>query len=57
MRIATGSKIFFSLERRGGGWFQKMVLRKIVQINAPHFDPNACLLIWLHQGTADCKSG
>jgi hypothetical protein len=29
MRIGTGSKIFFSLEMRGGGGFQKMVLRKI----------------------------
>jgi len=28
--IATGSKIFFSLERRGGSGFQKIALRKIV---------------------------
>jgi len=28
LRCATGSEIFFSLERRGGGGFQKMVLRK-----------------------------
>jgi len=30
MRIGTGSEIFFSLERRCGGGFQKMVLRKNV---------------------------
>jgi hypothetical protein len=33
MRIATGSKIFFSLEMGGGGGFQKMVLRKNGRIN------------------------
>jgi len=30
LRIATGSKIFFPPERRCGGGFQKMVLRKIL---------------------------
>jgi len=30
MRVATGSKIFFSPGRCGGGGFQKMVLRKFV---------------------------
>ena len=31
--VATGSEFFFSPERLGGGGFQKMVLRKFVQIN------------------------
>jgi len=33
MRIATGSKNFFSPEMRGGRGFQKMALRKNVYLN------------------------